>query len=124
MVYFLVMKHIISSTLYLIILLCLSKFIFDPTYLYYEIPWLDIPMHVMGGFGVASLVLAVSAYKKKKMTFVSVLLIYLFIAVGWEVYEFIQDTMNNVSWNGWEDTLSDIANGAIGSSVAYYLLKK
>jgi hypothetical protein len=118
------MKHIISSALYLIILLCLSKFIFDPTYLYYEIPWLDIPMHIMGGFGVTSLSLAIATYKKKKMSYTSVLLLYLAVAVGWEVYEFASDTINNMSWNGWPDTLSDIFNGGLGASVAYYLLKK
>lgn len=124
MVYFLLMKHIISSSLYLIILLCLSKFIFDPTYLYYEIPWLDIPMHVMGGFGITSLTLAIAAYKKKKMSLISALIIYLVVAVGWEVYEFLGDVINTMKWNGWGDTLADTCNGAIGALVAYYLLKK
>lgn len=118
------MKHIISSSLYLIILLCLSKFIFDPTYLYYEIPWLDIPMHVMGGFGITSLTLAIAAYKKKKMSLISALIIYLVVAVGWEVYEFLGDVINTMKWNGWGDTLADTCNGAIGALVAYYLLKK
>lgn len=118
------MKHIISSTLYLIILLCLSKFVFDPTHLYYELPWLDIPMHIMGGFGVASLVTSIANYKKKNLSFTSVLLLYLCVAIGWELYEFAQDLYNGNEWGGWSDTLSDIFNGGVGASVAYYLLKK
>jgi hypothetical protein len=50
------MKHIIISALYLLTLFCLSHFVFDPSYLYNEIPWLDIPMHIMGGFVVGVLV--------------------------------------------------------------------
>lgn len=81
-------------------------------------------MHIMGGFGVASLVMAVTRYKKKRISFVSVLMLYLCVAIGWELYEFGQDLMSNSEWNGWSDTLSDILNGGIGASIAYYLLKK
>lgn len=118
------MKSIISSTLYLAALYSLSAFVFDPTRLYYELPWLDIPMHVLGGFGVASLALSVARYQNYKLSFISVLLAYLVIAVGWEFYEFIHDLMRSSSWNGWSDTLSDTFNGAVGASVAYYFLKK
>lgn len=118
------MKHIISSVLYLVILLCLSKFVFDPTNLYYELPWLDIPMHVMGGFGVASLVMSVARYRGTRLSFVTVLMLYLVVAIGWEFYELAHDMMRHMEWNGWGDTLGDIFNGAVGSSIAYYLLKK
>lgn len=118
------MKHIISSVLYLGILLCLSEFVFNPTNLYYELPWLDIPMHIMGGFGVASLSLAMASYKKYTLTFKQVLLVYFCIAVTWEVFECARDVFGHMSWGGWSDTLSDIFNGGIGSLVAYYLLKK
>lgn len=120
----LVMKHIISSTLYLIVLLCLSEFVFDPTHLYYELPWLDIPMHIMGGFGVASLMIAIANYQHKKVSFLAVLCVYFLVAVGWELYEFVHDVALSFPWNGWFDTLSDIFNGGIGASIAYYLLKK
>ncbi len=117
------MKHIISSVLFLVVLLCLSVFIFDPSNLYYELPWLDIPMHVVGGFGVASFALAVLAYKKKKTCFMVVISFYFCIAIGWESYEYVKDLAHNTLWNGWSDTLSDIINGAIGATIAYFLLK-
>ena len=118
------MKHIISSALYLVILLSLSEFVFDPTRLYYELPWLDIPMHVMGGFGVASLTIAILNYKRKRLLFQSILFAYFIVAIGWEAYELAHDMALGVPWNGWSDTLYDIFNGGVGAFVAYYLLKK
>ena len=41
-----------------------TRNLFEPTYLYYEIWWLDIPMHILGGMGVASLTYSVFLYKK------------------------------------------------------------
>lgn len=118
------MKHIISSLLYLLILFCLSKFVFDPTNLYYELPWLDIPMHGMGGFGVASLAIAIANYKKRTLSLQTVILVYLGVALGWELYELAHDLINGSSWNGWPDTISDVINGGVGALVSYYLLKK
>jgi len=106
------------------VLLSLSVFVFDPSKLYFELPWLDIPMHILGGFGVVSLALAVAAYKKHKITCITAMAIYLCVAVGWELYEMIKDLVNNTTFGSWQDTLSDIVNGAIGALVAWYLLKK
>lgn len=118
------MKYIIYSGLYLLAVYCLSAFVFDRANLYYEIPWLDIPMHVIGGFGVASLTLSIFSYKKQKISLTSVLLVYLLIAIGWELFEFYKDILASRSWNGWGDTLSDIVNGALGVLFAYFFLKK
>lgn len=118
------MKHIITSVLYLIILLCLSVFVFDRTNLYYELTWLDIPMHVMGGFGVASFVMALGAYKHRTVSLIRLLTVYACVAVGWELYEVVGDSINQSSFNGWSDTISDFINGALGAVGAYYLLKK
>lgn len=118
------MKYIISSALYLAILLGLSMFVFDPAHLYYEIPWLDIPMHVMGGFGVASLVLSIASYRKQKISYRATIFFFLIVAIGWELYEVAHDVIFGQDWGGWQDTLSDIFNGTLGATVAYYLLKK
>lgn len=118
------MKNIIISSLYLIILLCLSVFVFDPSYLYFELPWLDIPMHVMGGFGVASLAAAILSYKKYSISYWKLFVIYVVVAVSWELYEYVKDIMEIRDWNGWIDTLSDCINGAIGVSVAYLFVRK
>lgn len=118
------MKYIVSTIVYLAALLSLSVFVFDPTHLYYELPWLDIPMHVFGGFGVVSLVLSVARYRKQKISLTMALIFYLCVAISWELYELGHDIIRHTQWNGWTDTISDIINGAIGGSVAYYLFKK
>lgn len=118
------MKYTISSLLYLIILFSLDQFVFAPSHLYYEIPWLDIPMHVMGGFGVASLTLSLVAYNGKKISYQAMVAVFLVVAVGWELYEIIHDMIIHKVWGGWVDTISDVINGGIGASIAYYLLKK
>jgi hypothetical protein len=118
------MKQIVGSLLYLATLLSLSVFVFDPTHLYYELPWLDIPMHIMGGFGVASLFIAVQLYHKKKIHLAHLLVFYLIIAISWEMYEYVKDVIHISPWNGWSDTISDVINGALGSLSAFFIFKK
>lgn len=81
-------------------------------------------MHVMGGFGVASLVLAVASYRHKKVTLLVLLALYALVAFGWEFYELAGDILTQSELNGWSDTISDFINGGIGATLAYYLLKK
>lgn len=118
------MKHVVSSLVYLVALLCLSVFVFDPTNMYYELPWLDIPVHIMGGFGVASLTLALASYANKKLSLAMLMSVYILVALGWELYEITKDLTTGSTLNGWSDTIYDVINGAIGSIGAYYLLKK
>lgn len=81
-------------------------------------------MHIMGGFGVASLALSVSNYRNKTTSIVLIMSVYACVAVGWELYELAGDLVNHSVWNGWSDTISDFINGIIGAYGAYYLLKK
>jgi hypothetical protein len=85
----------------------------------------DIPMHVLGGFGVASFVLAVATHGKQKLSLTQILILYLCVAITWELYEFVKDVLvHKVEWNGWPDTLSDVFNGGVGATVAFFFLKK
>lgn len=118
------MKKIVISLLYLLVLFSISNYIFDPTYLYYELKWLDIPMHLLGGFGVASLAFATFAYFGRPVSFLHIFIAYTIVAIGWELYEYARDISQNQAWNGWLDTTGDYINGAIGASVAYYFMKK
>ena len=125
------MKQIIISSLYLIVLFCLSTFVFDPAYLYYEIWWLDIPMHIMGGFGVAFLFSAIFSYYDIKVSYVKLLIAYTIVALSWESYEHIHNYMITRTFVGARDpitdsidTLKDLLDGAIGMSVAYLFIKK
>ena len=117
------MKHIIISGLFLVMLLALSVFVFDPTHLYYELPWLDIPMHILGGFGVASLTAAILTYRGKKVSLMSLFIAYSIVAVSWELYEYAKDFMTRDKWNGWYDTSKDLFDGALGVVVLYWFSK-
>ena len=125
------MKHIIISSLYLIILFCLSEFVFDPAYLYYEIWWLDIPMHIMGGFGVASLTGAMLSYRGIKVSYAKLFLVYILIALAWEIYEHILNYIHIGTWYGQRlpvvdvrDSVKDLINGFVGMSIAYLFVRK
>ena len=118
------MKLIVISTLYLLILIALEKFVFVPSYLYYELPWLDIPMHLLGGFGVASLTGAILAYNRSPVSYWKLFVAYAVISVAWETYEYAHDVVRSLEWNGWPDTMSDLINGWIGMSIAYFFVRK
>lgn len=125
------MKHIIISSLYLIILFCLSEFVFDPAYLYYEIWWLDIPMHIMGGFGIATLTGAMLAYRGIKVSYAKLFVVYILIALAWEGYEHILNYINLGTWYGQRlpvvdvrDSVKDLFDGFIGMSIAYLFVRK
>ena len=118
------MKNIILSALYLLILFCVSEFFLEPSNLYYEFKWLDIPMHLLGGFGVAALTAGILKYTKHPVSFAKVVAVYLLIAVMWEAYEYIHDLVRMVVWNGWIDTTKDVFMGGVGASIAYTLMKK
>ncbi len=82
-------------------------------------------MHILGGFGVASLAIAVALYGKQKLSLVQVLILYLSVTLAWELYECIKDVLiYRVSWNGWHDTLWDSINGALGAIIAFFVFKK
>ena len=102
----------------------LSVYFFDPTHLYYELPWLDIPMHILGGIGIAFLVSSVEMYRKKKVSFKYLFIWYMAIALGWELYEIVKDSLRSLPWNSATDTVSDVVNGAVGLYIGYVINKK
>jgi hypothetical protein len=118
------MKQILTSALYLLTVFAVSYFIFEPTHLYYELKWLDIPMHIMGGFGVASLTAAVLSYFDKSVSFWGLFIAYTVFAIAWELYEYIEDAAHMEIWNGWFDTSKDYINGLIGVGIAYLFIRK
>lgn len=117
------MKRIIYSFLYLLILFLISKFVFDPANLYYELLWLDVPMHILGGIGVASLTNTILIYNKRNVSYFRIFIAYAVIAIGWEFYEyFFSPTFVHAAYS-WLDTFSDFINGLIGASVLYIIVR-
>lgn len=93
-------------------------------HLYYELRWLDIPMHIMGGFGVASLASALLSHTKKPISFWKLFIVYTVAALSWELYEYAHDIVTYSDWNGWFDTVKDFIDGCIGMSIAYLFIRK
>ncbi len=113
-----------SSTLYLLAEFLISWFVFEPLHLYYEIWWLDIPMHIFGGFGVAWFFISLFTVLKKSHALRVILFCTLLIAVSWEIFERILDIFAIRAWNGWVDTIKDLIDGMIGALIAYKIFSK
>jgi len=118
------MKYIFLSLLFLLILFSVSHYIFEPTNLYYELWWLDIPMHILGGFGVASLTKAILSYQGIKVSYINLFLTYIFIATAWEIYEYVRGMMVYDDISKYLDTVKDLFDGFFGMSIFYYLVRK
>lgn len=118
------MKSIFFSLLFLLILFLVSHYIFEPTYLYYELVWLDIPMHILGGFGVASLTRAILAYQGIKVSYKNLFLAYICVAIAWEIYEYVRGVMVYDSIYKYLDTVKDLFDGYLGMSLFYFFIRK
>jgi uncharacterized membrane protein YjdF len=96
---------------------------------YWRIPWLDMPMHFLGGLWVGSAVLWFYSHKifKRKLSIYLVSLSAVLLVGGlWELFEFNVNTWTIVTaQNGILDTSSDIAFDIIGGITAtvYFIFK-
>lgn len=118
------MVRIALSLIFLLVVFLISHFFFEPTYLYYEIWWLDIPMHILGGLGVGSLAYSVLSYRKIPVTYWKLVLVFVVIAFAWELYEYIRGLNPYASMDDYLDTLKDTIDGLVGVSVAYFFIRK
>ena len=93
---------------------------------YWLWPWLDIPMHIVGGasIGVSAQVLLRESEKRRWLHIRSrvvraffVVAIVAFVAVVWEVYELLSDTfLGTGSQLGVPDTVADQIFGLSGGA--------
>jgi hypothetical protein len=99
---------------------------------YWTYKWMDIPVHIVGGFWVSltSLWVAlkikhidnINGYKKKALL---IMLSSVFIiAILWEIFELVFKVTSLNSINYWQDTLGDIFNSFIGGVLSFlYFIK-
>ena len=118
------MIRILSSLSFLAIVFLVSRYFFEPTYMYYEVWWLDIPMHILGGMGVGSFVYSVLTYKGIKVSYTKMIVAFLVIAFVWEVYEYITDKNIYETTSDYLDTVKDTIDGLIGVTIAYFFIRK
>jgi len=105
----------------------------------YAIPNMDVPMHLLGGFVMALLALAIhhnvsntynTSHSPVWYHYLFVVGFAMLIGVAWEFHEYILDQTINVWYSlphsqlSLADTMKDLMNDWIGASAAFFLLKK
>jgi|CXWL01.1.fsa_nt_gi hypothetical protein len=85
---------------------------------YWYYPWLDIPVHILGGASIAVLIIAISGVYKSSVFWGTLLL----VALGWELFEYIF-AISTGQPNYWFDTLHDILNDLIGAGIVYVVAR-
>jgi len=123
MLYFLYMRRSVLFFLGIIALVFVSRFLFERAHLYDEFIWLDIPMHVIGGFLAYGFLVNLSI-KKKKLSFLMILSLFLLGATLWELNEYFVRGVVQKSWYGFFDTVKDYVDGVIGLLCAHYYFHK
>ena len=119
-------KKLIKRLIYLIFFILVVNFLANKFYWYSSVWYFDMIMHFLGGFwiGLASFYTFSLQSVSDKLIF-KILLLVLFIGLGWEVFEIlVNDVMAQNSFN-FLDTLSDIFFDLSGGLCAMlYLWKK
>lgn len=94
--------------------------------LYYIYPWLDMPMHILGGITIALGYQSSYIFKKFAQflphTFLATLAAALVIGGGWEVYEYAVGVMTGSIFSA-ADTMKDISMDALGGAVGFVVAK-
>ena len=99
---------------------------------YWTYRWLDIPMHIVGGFWVSLSALWVSLhishidsiYGYKRKALIVMLSSVIIVAILWEIFELIFNVTSLHSVGYWSDTTSDISNGFVGGIISFlYFIK-
>lgn len=95
-------------------------------YLYWQVWWLDIPVHVLGGvvvvfgFFTARDLRLPQVYRL--LTWYGMLCGVLIVAIGWEVFQYlITDTLKP---DYVIDTLTDIVCGLTGGVIGWYMARR
>jgi len=95
-------------------------------FLYWKYPWLDIPMHMLGGmsvaFGIAILPFFGIHLKARYRTFVAYLCGVFFVGLIWEVFEIVSGAAVYDEYYI-ADTIKDFCMDLIGGAVGYAIVK-
>jgi tellurite resistance protein TehA-like permease len=113
----------------LIIFICIANGIADYWHLYFYIWWLDIPMHILGGFWVALTSLAIYyAFRGRNENDHSTVFVYalaiasaLLVGLVWEVFEFSVDSIVSEFVTKPADIIKDLIDDLIGGVLAAVL---
>lgn len=95
-------------------------------YLYWRYPWMDWPMHFLGGIVVVLAIFTVASLRDwvsdHWLRFLSVMSMVATVAVAWEIYEVIIGTPRASNYA--LDTSVDLLLGLVGGAVGFYIARR
>ena len=98
-------------------------------YFFWRFPWIDIPMHFLGGLIIALTAFAFLCYFKGVWFPVSHRFIFLFLVVmtlslgiGWEFFQLAMKTSFLNAPGFLFDTIKDVVDDTLGSLAAWYFI--
>ena len=125
-------RKLLFISFFIILFIAVFHFFAIKNSWYWTYRWLDIPVHIVGGFWVSLTVLWVclkikhidNIYGYKKKALFVVFFSVFFVAVSWELFELVFKITSLDSVGYFRDSLSDIFNSVIGGIFAYYYFVK
>ncbi len=106
------------------LLLAFVHYLANTFSLYWKYPWLDMPMHLLGGVTIGLAVALPYVSRLRILQRFSPLLItlcgVLILGVGWEVYELSMGT-SSYKHGFWADTALDLLLDFIGALLGYWV---
>ena len=120
-------KRLLIISLLLILFIAAFHFFALKYDWYWTYRWLDIPLHLIGGFWVSLTALWIcleikhidNIYEYKKKSLFIMLASVLIIAFFWEIFELIFKVTSLHSVGYWQDSVGDIVNGFVGGVIAF-----
>jgi len=99
---------------------------------YFTHRWIDIVIHIIGGFWVALTTIwlmarfkhieTIEGYKRK--TLLIILFVVAIVSIAWELFELLSGNTFLHTSNFWTDSASDVINNFLGGMIAYlYCIK-
>ena len=103
-------------------------FVAGPGHWYYRYPGFDIPMHILGGMGIAFSVywFITTFFPKYKQSFWSIIFFTLLAGICWELFEAINDIAGAPVGTPkyYLDLTKDVVNDTLGAIIAAWFLRK
>ena len=97
---------------------------------YFTHRWIDIVIHILGGFWVALTAMWLAIRLKhieafphyRKNAFIIVLFAVALVGIAWELFELLSGNTFLHTSNFWTDSVSDMINNFLGGAIAYLCL--
>jgi hypothetical protein len=130
------LADVVAVALLPAVLLYVLNLIFNAVgvYAWNQLPWFDIPMHLLGGASIAwaAWSLMVEAYRRRVVTaqpwwflFFALLGMVMLVGVLWEMYEFSMDVLRGLHLQGGlTDTMKDLFDDLVGGTVFLLMLRR